>query len=186
MIKIVLLISNPTKMKHLLTIAIICISLLTSNSAKAQQYETGIGVRLGGISQGITLKHFIGGNDALEGILSFGHHAFFITGLYENHHAFPNAEGLSWFWGGGAHVGFFTNGYDYDYIYYKYRGNHIIVHDDDYDGSSFLFGGDFILGMEYKLQTAPVAFSLDVKPQIDFVPGLYAYWDGALTVRFTF
>ena len=72
-----------------------------TTAIRAQDYKTGIGFRLAGINSGITVKHFTGSETALEGILGFGRHAFIITGLYEKHQTFPNAEGLKI---GRAHV----------------------------------------------------------------------------------
>lgn len=156
---------------------------LTIVSVNAQPYKTGIGVRLGGITNGITVKHFTNSNTALEGILSFGRHSFLITGLYEKHQVFPKAEGLTWFYGLGPHVGFFENDYGYDYFYYKSHKNPkvYIYHED----TRMSIGGDFILGLDYKFRNAPVNLSLDVKPFFDFVPGFYGYWEGALSFRFT-
>lgn len=151
--------------------------------SSAQPYNTGIGLRLGGISSGITVKHFVNSNSALEGIVSFRSHSFFITGLYERHQSFPNAEGLSWFFGGGAHIGFFDD-HHYEHFYHTHHKHK----DDDIfdDGDSDIsFGADFILGLDYKFKNAPVDIALDVKPFVDIVPGFYGYWEGALTIRFT-
>lgn len=170
--------------KNTLRTILIVILFLSTSSSKAQPYETGIGFRLAGITSGISVKHYISSNSALEGILSFGRHAFLITGLYEKHQPFPNAEGLSWFFGGGAHVGFFSSEYRYYDFYYSSHGKIKYVEFEHSDAGTFL-GGDFILGMEYKFKNAPVDLGLDVKPFIDLVPGLYGYWEGALSIRFT-
>lgn len=171
-------------MLHTSFIRITCILIfLLTLKSSAQPYNTGIGLRLGGISSGITVKHFVNSNSALEGIVSFRSHSFFITGLYERHHLFPNAEGLSWFYGGGVHIGFFDD-HRYEYFYYKHHGKkEVFFRDGD---ANMSFGGDFILGLDYKFRNAPVDIALDVKPFVDFVPGLYGYWEGALTIRFTF
>lgn len=151
------------------------ISLLASSRAMAQDYKTGVGVRLSGWNSGITLKHFTGGDKALEGILALRHHSLVITGLYEKHTEFPNVQGLTWFYGGGAHVGFYNNGYDY------YRENN-----KNESGSVIGVGLDFILGLDYKFKNAPVDISLDIKPYLDIVPGFYGEpRDFALSVRFT-
>ena len=167
--------------KFILTFVLL---FMLSIAGYAQPYSTGLGFRLGGISSGITVKHYTGSNTALEGILSFGRHAFMITGLYEKHQDFPNAAGLTWFFGGGAHVGFFSG--DYRYYHYYYYSHKKIKYEEfaDNDASVF-FGADFIIGLDYKFQNAPVNLSLDVKPMVDFVPGVYGYWEGALSVRFT-
>ena len=157
--------------------------LLTSIKSMAQPFNTGIGLRLGGISSGITVKHFTSSTAALEGILGFGRHSFSVTGLYEKHTPFPNAEGLSWFYGGGAHIGFFNNDYGYEYFYYKSHKNKVYGYQNG--SSNISLGGDFIIGLDYKFKNAPVNLSLDVKPFVDILPGVYGYWEGALSIRFT-
>lgn len=157
--------------------------IVLANVSKAQPFETGIGFRLGGITSGITVKHFTGSATALEGIVSFGRRAFLITGLYEKHNPFGKAEGLSWFYGGGAHIGLFTNNYPYENFYYHSHGKKVRV--NEFEDGKISFGGDFIIGMDYKFKNTPVNLSLDVKPFIDIVPGVYGYWEGALSIRFT-
>ncbi len=158
---------------------------LTAN-LRAQDYKTGIGFRLGGVNSGITVKHFTGSTTALEGIVGFARHSISFTGLWEKHQSFPNAAGLKWFYGFGAHVGFFPGDYSYgNYYYYKYKGNKTIIYDDRTYTSNVYLGGDFILGLEYKFTNAPISIGLDLKPQIDIVPGFYGYFDGAFTFRFT-
>jgi hypothetical protein len=154
-----------------------------SGGANAQGgYKTGIGFRLSGITSGLSVKHFTGGSGALEGILGFRYRSWILTGLYEKHQAFPNAEGLSWFYGGGAHVGFYDDGYRY--YYYKVRGNKYVIVDEDRNDRMAL-GVDFILGLEYKFKNAPITIGLDAKPFIDIVPDVSGYWDAALSFRFT-
>src|SRR5437870_263426 len=99
-------------------VILLVVALFLSIKGYSQSYKTGIGLRLGGTAQGITVKHFINSDGALEGIVSFGWHSFLITGLYEKHQRFANAEGLSWFYGGGAHIGFYRYGYNYFYYHY--------------------------------------------------------------------
>ncbi len=149
-------------------------------SVSAEEYETGIGIRLGGVTQGLTVKHFLNTNSALEGILSFGHHAFLVTGLYEKQPAIDNAPGLYWLYGGGAHIGFYNGS---DYFYYKKQGIKYYYMDGE---SSAVIGIDLILGMEYKFQKAPITIGLDIKPFFDFTSDFPGYWDAAFTARFSF
>jgi hypothetical protein len=58
------------KYKSIIYFVVIFLSMTTLNSF-SQPYETGLGFRLGGVSSGITVKHFTNSNSALEGILSF-------------------------------------------------------------------------------------------------------------------
>jgi hypothetical protein len=165
-----------------LTFILSLIFLLSVNAAKAQNYNTGIGVRLGGVTSGLSIKHFVNSQGAIEGILGFGYHSFLITGLYEQHKDITNAPGLRWFYGGGAHIGFFR----YDGYYYSYKHGHYIYYVDEPGASAAVGGLDFILGMEYKFRGAPFTVGLDLKPFIDFYDGVYGYWDGALSLRFAF
>jgi len=159
-----------------------CLSLFTI-SANAQDYHTGIGFRAGGLTSGLTVKHFMSPDAALEGIAGFGYRSFLITGLYEKHNAIPSAEGLKWFYGGGAHIGFFRYG-GYYYIV-KAHGNHFYYEEDGINGAT-IGGLDFIIGLDYKFNRAPINLSLDLKPFVDFYNGAYGYFDGALSFRFVF
>ncbi len=154
--------------------------LFSASASRAEEYETGIGLRLGGITSGISVKHFLDKNSALEGILSFGHHSFLITALYEKQQEINGSPGLFWFYGAGAHIGFYNGG---DYFYYTKHGNRYYYADRS---SSAILGIDLIIGMEYKFQNAPITIGLDIKPAFDFVDAFPGYWDGALTARFAF
>jgi hypothetical protein len=46
---------------------LIGIMLLAGLHAAAQDYHTGIGIRLGGLNTGITVKHFVNSQGAIEG-----------------------------------------------------------------------------------------------------------------------
>ena len=164
-------------MKRLLVMILFSVSTL---ALSAQAYNTGIGVRLGGLTSGITVKHFVNSNSAIEGIVSFGHRSFLLTGLYEKHQPIPDAAGLTWLYGGGAHIGFFRYG-----GYYRAHKNRIYY--VEYPGeSATVVGIDFIIGLDYKFNKAPLNLGLDVKPFVDFFDGPSGYFDGALSFRFVF
>jgi len=138
-------------------------------------YNTAIGVRLGGLTSGITLKTFLKSDVALEGILSFGRNSFLVTGLYEQQNSIVSARGLQWFYGAGAHIGFFRN----DGSYYAFRGDRV------YNNMSVV-GLDGIIGLDYKFSGAPINVALDVKPILDFFDGTAVYFDTGLSIRITF
>ncbi|MFI5205089.1 MAG: hypothetical protein ACHQF2_11390 [Flavobacteriales bacterium] len=152
------------------------------NIATAQTYNTGIGIRLGGQSSGITFRHFTNGDGAIEGIVSLGHKSFIVTGLYEKFKPINNAPGLQWFYGGGLHIGFFSYGGHYNR--YKDHGHYYYVEEEG--GTAVVPGVDFIIGLDYKFDNAPINIGLDLKPFIDFDNGLRGYWDGAFSFRFVF
>jgi hypothetical protein len=156
--------------------------LIAFTFCKAQEYKTGIGIRVGGLNSGVTVRHFFNNTNAGEALLSFGHKSFVITGLYEKFFPIKNAEGLQGFAGAGAHIGFFR--YGGSYYVYKRRGN--IIYVDTENDSRAVGGLDFILGLNYKIKGAPIDLSLDIKPFVDFFEFPTGYFDGGLSFRFVF
>lgn len=147
-------------------------SILTLSTI-AQNYNTGLGVRLGTFN-GITVKHFLSEQNAIEGIASFRWSGFIITGLYEWQNDIAGAPGLDYFLGLGAHVGTFGEN---DY----WRDNP----NDPWDDNITVAGVDFIAGLEYTFAEAPFNIGLDWKPAINFSG--HGWWgDGlALSIRYT-
>lgn len=145
--------------------------LATSGMIKAQDYSSSIGLR-GGSGYGVTAKHFIKDGVALEGILNSRWSGFNITGLYEWHTEAFNTSGLYWFYGAGAHIGFWD-------------GDNVPWLNDS--AAYTIIGLDLIGGIEYKLQELPITISLDWKPAINLV-GSTGFWgdNGAFSVRYTF
>lgn len=148
---------------------IFILSLFVTTSILSQDYTTAIGLR-GGLSNGVTVKHFISGNSALEGILSTRWRGFNITGLYEINNALPE-PGLNWYYGGGAHIGFWS-GYN-RHPWFKDDRAYTVV------------GVDGILGIEYNFIDIPLNLSLDWKPAFNLV-GYSGLWmdNFALSVRY--
>lgn len=137
------------------------------NESNAQTYATGIGLRAG-VSNGLTVKHFIQSDVALEGILHTRWEGLVITGLYEVHKNIREVRGLRWFYGGGAHIGSWNS------------------RSDKYPGTTIL-GIDGIIGLDYKFADAPINLSLDYKPAFNIING-GGFWgdEVALSIRFTF
>lgn len=145
-----------------------------SGLIKAQNYETGIGIR-GGFASGITVKHFLTDKTAIEGIFSTRWEGFLITGLYEIETPAFDTEGLSWYYGGGAHIGFWNS---------SSSGN--IWWEDDHSGSYTVLGLDGIIGLSYTFTEIPINVSIDWKPMLNFV-GYSGFWGdmAAISVRYT-
>lgn len=156
-------------MKKLLVASILV--LIIGMALNAQDYKTSLGLRAG-VPYGVTIKHFLSKTDALEGILAGHWQGFVVMGLYENEHWTGHYPGLNWFWGGGAHVGFWDAGNNPNLP----RG---------YTGS--VFGIDGILGLEYTFDDVPINLSLDLLPTFNLAG--YAGWggiNGALSIRYVF
>lgn len=141
--------------------------------ALAQDYQTGVGLRVG-VSNGLTVKHFLSDRAALEGILHTRWRGLVITGLYEVHQDIDELPGLRWFYGGGAHIGTWNGN----------RGNP--SWGDNRKGYT-IFGIDGILGLDYKFNAAPINLSLDYKPAFNISSDV-GFWgdEVALSIRFTF
>lgn len=161
------------KTKYTVIAILVCLTF-TVTEISAQSYKTALGLRFGGLTSGITLKHFTNSNTALEGILSVGRKSVIITGLYEKHVATDKNSSLKFLYGVGAHVGFFQDGGSY---YYNDKRTYT---------STAVLGIDGILGLDYKFKKAPINISMDVKPFIDFFGGNYVYMDGGISLRYTF
>lgn len=164
------------------TIRLLALSLLFIQGANAQNgtgYNFAIGLRAGETS-GITLKKSIGGSAAIEGIVGLVPYGGSITVLYEKHQSAFNVSGLNWYYGLGGHVGIYES---HRWIYYRYNRNRwdrYYVYDN-----RFTLGIDGILGLEYKIPGAPIAFSLDLKPYIEFGNrgGIYTSLDPGLGIK---
>ncbi len=131
----------------------------------SSSYTTAVGVKF--YPGAISVKHFVGDNKAVEGLAYFWNRGFRVTGLYEIHGDINDVAGLKWYIGPGAHVGFYSS---------KYGG-----------GSSI--GVDGVLGLDYKIEGAPINLSLDWQPSFEFANnygnGFTGGW-GGFGVRYTF
>ncbi|QJX47409.1 hypothetical protein HMJ29_10860 [Hymenobacter taeanensis] len=155
-------------------------------------YTTGIGLRGGGWSSGLSVKHFLSGknNVAFEGLLTreYAARGGRLTLMLEKHLPVYDFKGLQFYYGAGAHVGsyrgryYFTDerfrrGKKYDY-YYIYRN----------DDTNYLVGGaDLILGLEYKMEDLPFVIGVDYKPFFEVFDGYTGFYnDAAVNLRFVF
>ncbi|NNF01102.1 MAG: hypothetical protein HKN22_00315 [Bacteroidia bacterium] len=151
--------------------SLIILFLFTVLSVQAQDYNTGIGLRFGS-SNGITVKHFVSQKAAVEGILSSRWRGFKITGLYEIHNHFFDVNNMTWYYGFGAHIGF----WDGDRAWWGDDGKTYTV-----------IGVDGIIGLEYTFTEVPIGLSLDWKPELNLV-GYSGFWgdSGGLSIRYVF
>ncbi|MDZ7607490.1 MAG: hypothetical protein U5K79_18305 [Cyclobacteriaceae bacterium] len=159
--------------KITLLFAMLFLLALTSEM-KAQDYKSAIGLRLG-YPISISYKTFLTEFNALELYAGFRSYSgvygyFTVGGLYEIHKPIGDVDGLSWYYGGGASVQFFT--YDNAYNF-------------DDDNGSFGVGISGVIGLDYKFPTAPFNLSLDFMPTFrlgGWDDGYYSW--GALSARY--
>ena len=153
--------------KLLLMFSVCCIAICSVNAqSMGRTYKTALGVKVWD-GAGISFKTFVAPNNAVEVIGYFYNKGTRLTGLYEIHGNIADAPGLKWYIGPGAHIGF------YDYAGYK--------------GDKAVAGIDGVLGLDYKINKAPINISIDWQPSFEFADerGFASGW-GGLGIRYTF
>jgi len=158
--------TNVISMKKIF-LAVLCVSCgsilntiqgqeASNASAVGTNYKTAIGLRLSNtapiVSNAVTIKHFLNEKTAIEGLISFGHDITSFGVLGEIHKPF-STPGLQWYYGAGAYLGF---GKEYDVN--KAR-----------DVNTTFFGGQGVVGLDYKFASIPINLSLDWKPELNLV-----------------
>ncbi len=152
-------------------LAFLIVSCFWTIKTNAQDYQTGIGLR-GGWGTGLTIKHFLSDSKAVEGILDSRWHGFSVTGLYEIHNRAFDTNRLNWYYGAGAHIGFWDGNYYRDY---NDKSNYTVI------------GIDGILGLEYNFKEIPFNIGIDWKPVLNLTGSSGFYGDGgALSIRYIF
>ncbi len=161
-------------MKKLTLLFAMLFVLALSTQLKAQDYKSAIGLRFG-YPVSITYKTFLTESNALELFAGYrgysGIYSYFSVGaLYEIHKPIADVDGLSWYYGGGVSVQFFT--YDNAYFFND-------------DNGSLGVGISGVIGLDYKFPTAPFNLSLDFVPTFrlgGWDDGYYSW--GALSARY--
>ena len=142
------------------SIVLVTLMFLFSGMAMAQ-YDYAIGIRSGGTS-GLTLKKNYGPT-AIEGIIGFWHDGFSVTGLWEKNRMAFNEPGLNWVYGVGGHIAIYGDDFD------GHSGPAWYDHPHDLDDGGLGLGIDGIVGLEYKIPEAPIAFGINFKPFLEVV-----------------
>jgi hypothetical protein len=154
----------------LLLSALAILQMSASAQAEGSSYQTAVGVKF--YPGAISIKHFVEDNRAVEGLASFWNYGFRVTGLYEIHGDINGAEGLKWYVGPGAHIGFYNDTWKTNF---PSRSSGVAI------------GIDGVLGLDYKINSAPINISLDWQPSFNVVG--YTYFEGGwggLGIRYTF
>lgn len=172
-------------MKKTFLIASLC--FLIANFGFSQDYSTAIGIK-GGFSGigALNVKHNLGGRAAFEGSIGGGSNFIWLQGLYEINN--PIQDGLSWYYGGGVDVGFWTYSRSY---YNKYNAAYYddYYDDDFYFGNRYTghraFGGlDGVIGLEYTFAKIPLNLAIDASPALRLFPRVGFALYGSIAARF--
>ncbi len=142
-------------MKKVICSFLIVSGLFFATTTEAQEYKTGLGVRLSSsqamVNNSITLKHFFNERTAVEALFSFGD-PLALGALIEIHKPF-GTSGIQWFYGGGGYLGFVKS----------YNPN---TEKNETDAN---FGAMGVLGLDYKFANLPLNLSLDWKPELNII-----------------
>ena len=116
---------------------------LIFNSANAQDYKAAVGIRFSSkaalVNNSVSLKYFFTEKTAVEGLISFGDP--FALGLLVEQHKPLLTNNFKYFYGGG--------------FYGAFAGQRRA-------------GLQGVLGLDYKVPTLPMNFSIDWKPELTF------------------
>lgn len=154
----------------LATLFIAGLFVISNAQDMGSSYKTAVGVKF--YPGALSIKSFIQPDRALEGLAYFYEDGFRVTGLYEIHGNIEGVDGLKWYVGPGAHIGFWSQNWKDKY---PDRNNAVAI------------GIDGVLGLDYKITGAPINVSLDWQPSFNFVG--YNYFEGGwggLGIRYTF
>jgi len=143
--------------------------------ASAQDYKTAVGLHFS-YEVGPSIKYFYEDDTALEGIVGFRSHGVVFSGLWGKHVPVFDVDKLKFFYGFGAHIGGVGAG-----TYRRFGTDDI-----NYQNNTILLGADGIIGLEYKIPTAPIAINLDLMPRLELAHGPYFDISPGLGVKYTF
>lgn len=157
----------------LIAVLVLGSSILVSAQSTSEYYSSAIGGRFG-VANGITYKHFLTpGGHAIDGIVNFQGNrefgVFKVLGLYEIHDQIRvlDYQGLLWYYGAGGGLGFYTDKIE--------------------DSTAVAFSIEGVVGVDFKIPTAPINISLDWKPMLELSPHPGLKFDGfGLSLRFAF
>jgi hypothetical protein len=154
-------------MKRVIFTSLFLLGIFFIQEAKAQSYESAVGVRAGYYFTG-TYKKFLNESNAFEaylGLSSYYGVGVVVGALYQIHKPLDALEvdNLQWYYGGGAYAG--TGSY--------------------WANANFYAGVNLNIGLDYRFDEFPINVSADWAPGLNLVGGFRPSWAvGGLAVRY--
>jgi hypothetical protein len=111
-------------------------------------------------------QHFLNSKTAIEGSIGGGTNTLWLQGLYELN--FSLEQGLNWYAGGGANVGF-------------YSFKNTITNERT---SNMILGLNGIVGIEYTFEDFPLNVALDTGPNLRIINSFGFGWGAGIAVRY--
>lgn len=135
----------------------------------SQRFDNAIGIR-GGYGSGISFKHNMGAT-TFEAIGAFRNHYTYLGGLLEFYAPLDMGSvpgDFNWYYGFGGHIA------NYSVSVFGGREN------------AFTAGADGIIGVEYEIPDVPINVSIDIKPGLNVIGGVFLDFGSALSIRYEF
>jgi hypothetical protein len=160
-------------MKKIIAGCLLITGIGLTQTISAQDYRTALGVRLSSSSamqnNSISIKQFITERTAIEGLFTFGD-PLALGALVEFHKPLTPA-GLTYYYGAGGYLGFVK----------------VVNTNTQKTGTETNFGGQGVIGLDYKFANIPLNISLDWKPELNIVNDInFEPAAMGFTARFTF
>ena len=148
-------------------ILVLLVFITVSTFSYSQNYKTAIGIKGGYPGYGsLNGKHFLNSKTAIEGSIGGGTNTLWLQGLYELN--FSLEQGLNWYAGGGANVGF-------------YSFKNTITNERT---SNMILGLNGIVGIEYTFEDFPLNVALDTGPNLRIINSFGFGWGAGIAVRY--
>lgn len=146
---------------------IICVSL------SAQDYRTSAGLKVG-MSNGVSVKHFLSSDMAVEGIIAKNlYKGIGLSALVEKHKGFLDVRGVNWYYGGGGH-------------FYRFEGNNTYPFIKDNKNAGIVIGIDAVFGFEHGFKTLPFTIAVDFRPGYNIAGKGIIYNEFGFSARYIF
>jgi hypothetical protein len=146
---------------------VILVLFAVTTFSYSQNYKTAIGIKGGYPGYGsLNGKHFLNSKTAIEGSIGGGTNTLWLQGLYELN--FSLEQGLNWYAGGGANVGF-------------YSFKNTITNERT---SNMILGLNGIVGIEYTFEDFPLNVALDTGPNLRIINSFGFGWGAGIAVRY--
>ena len=137
-------------MIRLFTLLLLLVGTATYSQTETT-YESALGVKISA-GRALTYKRFVTPTNAIEVQTMFFKKGIRLIGLYEFHfYNIDGVDGLGWYVGPGAHVGFYFARYKPDY-------NTVID-----------LGIDGVIGLEYRVKNTRLNISADWQPSFSLL-----------------
>ncbi|HSG67420.1 MAG TPA: hypothetical protein VK994_01840 [Bacteroidales bacterium] len=165
-------------------IVILLLVILLAMQSFGQERKNVLGARIG-LSSGITYEHFVDPFRAYRGMISFRDGGVQLMAMLQSSRPlYLNfTDKIYYYTGIGAHIGFtrfqpqrsiLANPFRFNYMYGRFAP---------------VIGLDAMIGLEYRLERAPLIFALDAKPFFElFGQNIFrlSLFDIGLSIKFTF